>query len=191
MDVFRRMPRLLASAHPKGAYNLCSTSIARRNFSMNNKNKFCSAFILALFSIVLMLAFAGCSKTSTQDQTAPADQSQNTAAPDQPQAAEASGNLVQTSAEQPMGGNDQNRNDSNDGSNNDDYDSNYDDSSYGQPALYASQAPPELPDYDQPEVPGDGYIWTPGYWSFASGGYYWVPGAWVQPPESGFLWTPG
>jgi len=23
--------------------------------------------------------------------------------------------------------------------------------------------PPELPVYDQPPIPGDGYIWTPGY----------------------------
>ena len=27
-------------------------------------------------------------------------------------------------------------------------------------------APPELPVYDQPACPGDGYIWTPGYWAW-------------------------
>lgn len=52
-------------------------------------------------------------------------------------------------------------------------------------------APPDLPVYDQPPCPGDGYLWTPGYWAWNGGDYYWVPGTWVQPPEVGFLWTPG
>jgi hypothetical protein len=51
--------------------------------------------------------------------------------------------------------------------------------------------PPELPDYDQPEIPGSGYIWTPGYWAWGDEGYYWVPGTWVEPPAVGLLWTPG
>jgi hypothetical protein len=58
------------------------------------------------------------------------------------------------------------------------------------------EAPPSLPDDDQPPCPQDGYIWVPGYWAYQSGDlgggdYYWVPGAWVQPPEIGVLWTPG
>ncbi len=52
-------------------------------------------------------------------------------------------------------------------------------------------APPVLPVYAQPPCPGDGYLWTPGYWGYASAGYYWVPGVWVQPPRVGLLWTPG
>lgn len=52
-------------------------------------------------------------------------------------------------------------------------------------------APPVLPVYTQPICPGDGYIWTPGYWAYADAGYYWVPGVWVQPPTVGVLWTPG
>ncbi|MFZ0883264.1 MAG: YXWGXW repeat-containing protein [Candidatus Acidiferrales bacterium] len=51
-------------------------------------------------------------------------------------------------------------------------------------------APPELPVYEQPECPGDGYIWTPGYWAWDGEDYYWVPGTWVEPPEVGFFWTP-
>jgi hypothetical protein len=51
--------------------------------------------------------------------------------------------------------------------------------------------PPELPVYDQPPIPGPGYIWTPGYWAGGAYGYFWVPGTWVEPPESGLLWTPG
>ena len=50
--------------------------------------------------------------------------------------------------------------------------------------------PPELPVYEQPMCPGDGYLWTPGYWAW-NDDYYWVPGTWVMPPEVGFLWTPG
>ncbi len=54
-------------------------------------------------------------------------------------------------------------------------------------------APPELPVYDQPPIPGDGYIWTPGYWAWSDDDqdYYWVPGTWVESPEVGYLWTPG
>src|SRR5215469_6387606 len=52
-------------------------------------------------------------------------------------------------------------------------------------------APPVLPVYEQPEIPGPGYIWTPGYWAWGDDGYYWVPGTWVLPPAVGLLWTPG
>jgi WXXGXW repeat (2 copies) len=52
-------------------------------------------------------------------------------------------------------------------------------------------APPALPVYAQPICPGDGYIWTPGYWAYGPDGYFWVPGTWVLPPQVGFLWTPG
>jgi len=59
-------------------------------------------------------------------------------------------------------------------------------------ALSVSIAPPVLPVYTQPMFPGEGYIWTPGYWSYTEdGGYYWVPGTWVEAPEVGLLWTPG
>ena len=52
-------------------------------------------------------------------------------------------------------------------------------------------APPPLPVYEQPLCPGDGYIWTPGYWAYGDYGFFWVPGTWVLVPEPGFLWTPG
>ncbi len=54
-------------------------------------------------------------------------------------------------------------------------------------------APPELPVYDQPPIPGDGYVWTPGYWAWGDDiqDYYWVPGTWVPAPEPEYLWTPG
>jgi hypothetical protein len=55
-----------------------------------------------------------------------------------------------------------------------------------------SIGPPALPVYEQPICPGDGYLWTPGYWAYNYdiGGYYWVPGTWVLSPQVGFLWTP-
>src|SRR6185437_11910163 len=53
-------------------------------------------------------------------------------------------------------------------------------------------APPPLPVYEQPPLPGPGYMWSPGYWAYdPADGYYWVPGTWVEPPEVGLLWTPG
>lgn len=51
--------------------------------------------------------------------------------------------------------------------------------------------PPAIPIYAQPICPGDGYIWTPGYWAWDGDDYYWVPGTWVLAPEVGFFWTPG
>lgn len=52
-------------------------------------------------------------------------------------------------------------------------------------------APPVLPVYTQPICPGDGFLWTPGYWAYGDAGYFWVPGVWMRPPRVGLLWTPG
>ena len=63
--------------------------------------------------------------------------------------------------------------------------------SYSQVAVSIRIGPPALPVYTQPPCPGDGYLWTPGYWAYGPAGYYWVPGVWVTPPRAGVLWTPG
>jgi len=64
--------------------------------------------------------------------------------------------------------------------------------SFAQVGISVSFGPPALPVYEQPVCPGDGYIWTPGYWAYADDtGYYWVPGTWVEAPQVGYLWTPG
>jgi hypothetical protein len=55
----------------------------------------------------------------------------------------------------------------------------------------AYDAPPPIPQYDQPDVPASNDIWQPGYWAWGSYGYYWVPGTWVAAPQTGYLWTPG
>ena len=52
-------------------------------------------------------------------------------------------------------------------------------------------APPQLPAYEQPVCPDEGYIWVPGYWAYGPNGYFWVPGIWEPAPEAGLLWTPG
>jgi len=57
-------------------------------------------------------------------------------------------------------------------------------------AYYANEAPPPLPEYEQPPVPAPDYIWQPGYWAFGPGGYYWVPGTWVPAPMPNLYWTP-
>jgi hypothetical protein len=66
-----------------------------------------------------------------------------------------------------------------------------DQATQGQGPVTAPAAPPPIPDYAQPEAPGDGYMWTPGYWSYGPDGYNWMDGAWVEPPYEGALWTPG
>src|ERR1700743_2285018 len=63
--------------------------------------------------------------------------------------------------------------------------------SFGQVSISVGFGPPALPVYTQPICPGDGYLWTPGYWAYGEAGYFWVPGTWVLAPQPGFLWTPG
>ena len=63
--------------------------------------------------------------------------------------------------------------------------------SFAQIGVLITIGPPALPVYEQPVCPGEGYLWTPGYWAYADDDYYWVPGTWVIAPEVGLLWTPG
>jgi hypothetical protein len=64
--------------------------------------------------------------------------------------------------------------------------------SFAQLRVSVTFGPPALPVYEQPLCPGEGYIWTPGFWAWSDDDddYYWVPGTWVLAPEVGFLWTP-
>ncbi|MFY9559007.1 MAG: hypothetical protein WAQ52_02115 [Terriglobales bacterium] len=65
--------------------------------------------------------------------------------------------------------------------------------SSAQVAFSVSFGPPPLPVYEQPFCPGEGFLWTPGYWAYdyGFGDYYWVPGTWVRAPRIGYFWTPG
>lgn len=71
----------------------------------------------------------------------------------------------------------------------------YDDTNDGSNGNYGSDAadqpPPALRSYQQPPAPGEGYIWTPGYWGHNPDGYIWVQGSWARPPYQGALYTPG
>ena len=64
---------------------------------------------------------------------------------------------------------------------------------WSQVSISVNLGPPPLLAYVQRPIPGDGYIWTPGYWAWSSRdhAYYWVPGTWVLAPAPGYLWTPG
>lgn len=62
--------------------------------------------------------------------------------------------------------------------------------STAQVSITVNFAPPELPVYDQPPCPEQGWMWTPGYWAYDDDGYYWVPGEWVPAPYEGAMWTP-
>jgi hypothetical protein len=64
---------------------------------------------------------------------------------------------------------------------------------FGQIGIRVTVGPPMLPVYEQPLCPGEGYLWTPGYWAYNPevSDYFWVPGTWVMAPRVGFLWTPG
>src|ERR1039458_5781034 len=195
--------------------------ILHPNFAENNPmsktSKVPSLIVLAAVSIALTFGVAGCGKndtqqTSAQNPPAQTDQSQDPAAAANlapTDATQATGTNQQQPASQPaqqtyqqpanqpaqqtyqqpapaqqQGSQEQNYS-------NNESDTSYQDTSYGQPVLQAQQPPPPLPEYSQPPCPGNGYLWTPGYWSYAPQGYYWVPGAWAWPPQVGFLWTPG
>lgn len=40
-------------------------------------------------------------------------------------------------------------------------------------------------------APGPGYVWVPGYYSWAGSNYNWVGGRWALPPHAHASWVPG
>jgi hypothetical protein len=38
-------------------------------------------------------------------------------------------------------------------------------------------------------APGQGYVWTNGYYRWYGGRYVWVAGHWVRPPRAGMIWV--
>jgi hypothetical protein len=62
--------------------------------------------------------------------------------------------------------------------------------SNNQAAVSTDQAPPLLPDEEQPTNSQEGTLWTPGYWAWHGQRYDWVRGSWMLPPKLGLLWTP-
>ena len=165
-------------------------------------NKLLSLISLAVVSTALTLGPAGCSKNitpdaSAQDQPAQTDQSQNAATTDNLAPVDGSQATGTDYQQQPVNQEPQQdyqqpapvRHTSHRAVqqvpqgqyySNGDYNPDYQDVSYGQPVLQAQQPPPPLPEYSQPPIPGNGYLWTPGYWSYAPQGYFWVPGVWAM-----------
>ena len=170
-------------------------------------NYFSRFAALPLLTLAAALCMTGCPKSQDQaaaadNQAAPQDQSSdpasaNLAPADSTTSAPASYSASNSAPAQPTYSARQSAPPPNSGGSynqgsDQNYDQGSDDPGYGvQPVEYADQPPPPLPDYEQPQDPGDGYLWTPGYWAWGQGGYYWVPGVWVEAPYEGALWTPG
>jgi hypothetical protein len=55
--------------------------------------------------------------------------------------------------------------------------------------VYIGGAPPPLRYEVRPAMPGEGYVWTEGYWGDRGGRYVWMPGVWVRPPYAGASWS--
>src|SRR5580704_14343241 len=56
--------------------------------------------------------------------------------------------------------------------------------SFAQVSISVNFAPPDLPVYDQPPCPDEGYIWIPGYWGWDGDGFVFYEGYWG--PHVGF-----
>ena len=60
---------------------------------------------------------------------------------------------------------------------------------FSQIGIYIGRTPPR-PRYEvRPVAPGEGYVWTDGYWNNQGGRYVWVGGRWQQPPFAGAYYT--
>ena len=140
---------------------------------MSEINKAPSFVVLAIVSIALTFGVVGCQKNATQDTSSQSQPAQT----DQSQDPAAAANLAPADATQATSANNQPPNQApqqnyqqpapDQNYSNDDYDAGDEDTSYGQPVMEATQPPPPLPEYSQPDCPGDGYLWTPGYSSYA------------------------
>src|ERR1700690_3972322 len=122
--------------------------------------------LFALLSLALAFSSAGCKSNQSPANTAnPQDTSQDQSYQDPASANVAPiSNASTQSSQAPAQGGSPDQGVPSSGQ----YASNQggDDSDYGeQPVDYAPQPPPPLPQYDQPDCPGEGYIWTPGYWN--------------------------
>jgi hypothetical protein len=60
---------------------------------------------------------------------------------------------------------------------------------FAQVRVYIGGAPPPLRYERRPPPPGQGFLWTDGYWGNNGRNYNWVPGRWQQPPYAGAYYT--
>jgi WXXGXW repeat (2 copies) len=74
---------------------------------------------------------------------------------------------------------------------NDRYDPRYDNNGYAE--SYDVRTAPPAPMFDRgfrrPAMPGPGFVWVDGYWSWMRGRYVWVGGFWTRPPFVGGYWV--
>lgn len=57
--------------------------------------------------------------------------------------------------------------------------------------FWVGVAPPAPIVEPVPSVPGRGYVWQPGYWSWNGVQWVWVPGTYVVAPYPGAAWVGG
>lgn len=39
-------------------------------------------------------------------------------------------------------------------------------------------------------MPGSGWVWTDGFYTWVGNGWVWQPGRWQRPPHPGWVWRP-
>lgn len=55
--------------------------------------------------------------------------------------------------------------------------------------IYIGRTPPPLRRESRGPMPGQGYVWTDGYWGVHNGRYVWVNGRWQRPPYEGAYYS--
>jgi hypothetical protein len=63
-------------------------------------------------------------------------------------------------------------------------------SAFGQIQIYIGAPPPPIRYEAPPPMPGEGFVWTAGFWEPHGPHYRWVPGRYVRAPYPGAHWTP-
>lgn len=61
---------------------------------------------------------------------------------------------------------------------------------FGQIQIYIGTPPPPIRYEAPPPMPGEGFVWTAGFWEPHGPHYRWVPGRYVRAPYPGAHWTP-
>lgn len=66
-----------------------------------------------------------------------------------------------------------------------------DDDPSQEPEMRATMAPPAMQAEVQTAMPGQGFVWVPGYWRWRGNRYVWRAGAWKRPQHPNHQWVPG
>jgi len=60
-----------------------------------------------------------------------------------------------------------------------------------QAGVIVAVAPPAPVVEVVPTLPGPGYVWLPGCWTWNGAAYIWAPGRYARAPWVGAAWAPG